>query len=41
MAIVVQRENPLAERETDQIEPLRIDFEGGIELVNTPLSLDA
>ena len=40
MAIEAQRENPLTERETDQVEPLRVDFEGGIELIDTPLSLN-
>jgi len=35
-AIVVQRKHPLAKSETDQVEPLFVDFKGGIELVDAP-----
>ena len=40
-AIEVERENPLTQRETDQVEPLLVDFKSGVDLFDTPLSLDA
>jgi hypothetical protein len=38
--IIVQRENPLAHRQSNHVEPIRIDFKGSVKLIDAAFALN-